>query len=664
MKQQSLKAKLLTSFILIGVLPIMLISIIVYVRMSKELKKQAFDKLKIAQELKTEQIQNYLVSTAENIEVFANSKDVEYLYNKLVEYHNKMHTSPTGPYNVSTEEYRTIYQEYGQKVIEFCHNNDYEDVAMACSKHGHVMFTVQQESDLGVNIRHGKYKNTSLQEVVDEVVSTSKPAFADYRKYPYHDNEIVCYVAAPIFKEGTVIGVMAVQLSKKRINKIMQTTVGMGKTGETYLVGPDYLMRSDSRLDPTHHSVENSFENPAKGTVKTSSVQKALDGKSGAEIIVGYNGNKVLSVYSPIKQFGHIWASVAEIDVAEAFAPIKSLSIIMVLIFITTLIIVIAVSLVIVKSIEGKLSIISKDINSGAEQLHTAAGQLSSASVSLSQGATEQASSLEEISSSLEEMSAMTANGADNSDKALLLTNEVETISLTSKEAISQLAVAVNDIKNSSDKTTKIIKDIEEIAFQTNLLALNAAVEAARAGEHGKGFAVVAEEVRNLAQRSADAAKDTSVLILEAKEKAETGVELAQKSSEISEKITENVGSLAEINKEVTAANKEISTGVSQVNEAIMQLDKVTQENASNSEETASASEELASQSELLNQSAQELFILVNGDGNGKSDEQPRAPQSKSNLVQPKSNYQRINTPNTTEPQQVIPFDDDEYNDY
>jgi methyl-accepting chemotaxis protein len=234
------------------------------------------------------------------------------------------------------------------------------------------------------------------------------------------------------------------------------------------------------------------------------------------------------------------------------------------------------------------------------DQVSSASQQISSGSQSLAQGANEQASSLEEVSSSLEEMASMTKQNAENSNQAKNLAGEANKNADIGAESMAKMSDAINKIKDSSDQTAKIVKTIDEIAMQTNLLALNAAVEAARAGEAGRGFAVVAEEVRNLAQRSAQAAKNTADMISESVKNAEGGVKIAAEVTKSFESITVGVKKVNDLIAEIAAASGEQSQGIEQVNTAVAQMDKVTQQNAANSEESASAAEELSSQSEEL----------------------------------------------------------------
>jgi methyl-accepting chemotaxis protein len=233
-------------------------------------------------------------------------------------------------------------------------------------------------------------------------------------------------------------------------------------------------------------------------------------------------------------------------------------------------------------------------------QFNSAANQISSGSQALAEGASVQASSLEEVSSSLEEMSSMTKLNAENANQAKGLAVGARDTAVQGNEAMVRMSTAVNEIKKSSDQTAKIVKTIDEIAFQTNLLALNAAVEAARAGEAGKGFAVVAEEVRNLARRSAEAAKNTADMIETSVKHADGGVRISEEVAKALREIVEGAGKVNNLIVEIASASEEQTKGIDQVNIAVGEMNRVTQQNAANSEESASSAEELNSQAEEL----------------------------------------------------------------
>ncbi|HTS16055.1 MAG TPA: methyl-accepting chemotaxis protein [Verrucomicrobiae bacterium] len=329
-------------------------------------------------------------------------------------------------------------------------------------------------------------------------------------------------------------------------------------------------------------------------------------------------------------------------------------------------------------SITRPINRVIKGMTSGSEQVSSASTQVASASQSLAQGASEQASSLEETSSSLEEMSSMTRQNADNANQANVVAKESSENAETGVDSMKRMTEAIERIKNSASETAKIIKTIDEIAFQTNLLALNAAVEAARAGEAGKGFAVVAEEVRNLARRSAEAAKNTADLIEGAQKNAEAGVAVTAEVAKNLGGIKDSAGKVAALIAEIAAASKEQSQGIDQINTAVAEMDKVVQQNAANAEESSSAAEELSSQSQELNAMVADLVRIIGGSSAEHVTTKPRkadiataarvivskrevlpAPKSSPATRHTKGNgHAEQSGTKSAKPEQVIPLDD------
>jgi methyl-accepting chemotaxis protein len=255
-------------------------------------------------------------------------------------------------------------------------------------------------------------------------------------------------------------------------------------------------------------------------------------------------------------------------------------------------------------------------ISEGADQVAAASGQVSAASESLAEGASEQASSLEETSSSLEEMSSMTRQNADNAGQAKAMMGQARQVLDTVDRNMGNMTKAIDEITHTSEETGKIIKTIDEIAFQTNLLALNAAVEAARAGEAGAGFAVVANEVRNLAMRAAEAAKNTSTLIENTITAVKGGNELTQLTQQSFQENMAIVAKIGNLVDEIAVASQEQAQGIEQINKAVAEMDRVTQSTAASAEESASASEQMTAQAAQLKQHVTELVSLVEGGKN------------------------------------------------
>ncbi len=268
---------------------------------------------------------------------------------------------------------------------------------------------------------------------------------------------------------------------------------------------------------------------------------------------------------------------------------------------------------VIVRRINNTLEILIQDLSAGSDQITQASNQVAGSSGQLAESSGTAAASLEETGASLTEMASQTQSNSNTADKASQIASAARTASEKGMEAMERLNDSISKIKDSSDQTAKILKTIDEIAFQTNLLALNAAVEAARAGDAGKGFAVVAEEVRNLAGRSAEAARSTAGLIHESQENSNNGVVVNSEVAEMLATINEEIGKAAELMGEVNIASSEQSRGINEITKAVDSLDQVTQRNAASSEEIAAAGEELSAQAHELDNMVGVLVELATG---------------------------------------------------
>ncbi|MEE4359392.1 MAG: methyl-accepting chemotaxis protein [Desulfococcaceae bacterium] len=517
---------------------------------------------------------------------------------------------------------------------------------------GKIFYTVTHEDDYNTNIISGKFSDSGLGKLVRNVMQTRQFALADFAPYAPSNNEPAAFIAQPLVKDGSVQLIVALQLSIGSINEIMQERSGMGKSGETYLVGSDRLMRSDSYLDPIFHSVKTSFENPAKGKVDTEGTEEALGGKTDKKIISDYKGNPVLSAYTPLETGDTVWALMSEIDEEEVRLPVNALRrdlliaavIIAVLIVLYAIFIAKSISVPLIGGVDfareiargnllARIDVHQKDeigmlteamrtmsarlreivadvkqsadnVSRGSQEMSSSAEEMSSGAEEMSQGVSEQAASAEQVSASMEEMSSNIRQNADNAQATEKIARQSALHARESGKAVKETVRAMRTI-------ARKISIIEEISRQTDLLALNAAVEAARAGEYGKGFAVVASEIRKLAERSQEAANEINTL-------SDSSVSIAEKAGEMLELLLPDIEKTAELVQEISAACNEQDAGAEQVNRAMQQLDMVIQQNSSASEEMASGSEELASTSEELSAQAEYLratmsFFTVDG---------------------------------------------------
>jgi methyl-accepting chemotaxis protein len=426
-------------------------------------------------------------------------------------------------------------------------------------------------------------------------------------------------LAIPVYHENQVKGVVALNVDWNLIKGIFAGHV-YGKTGYPYVIDDQGLLITHPK-----YTLKDKFSiaDEKHGILATIVKEEMLKGKEGLSRYTFEGVDKVVA-FVPMKlgEFHYTVAAtcpfselmeMAETIKAETQTQLKKT---------TTILSVVIAILATVGTVIGfwtsrKITLplrqIITKLTDNSQRISSASGEISSSSQSLAEGATEQAAGLEETSSSLEEMSSMTKRNADNAQQANTLAAQARKAADNGSQAMGRMAGAIEDIKKSSDETAKIIKVIDEIAFQTNLLALNAAVEAARAGEAGKGFAVVAEEVRNLAMRSAEAAKNTSNLIEQSVNNSRNGVQICSEVKKALDEIVGSIGKTTELVGEIASASNEQAQGVDQINTAVSQMDKVTQQNAANAEESASASEELSGQAESMNQIVDQLVTLVNG---------------------------------------------------
>jgi methyl-accepting chemotaxis protein len=563
-------------------------------------------------------------------------------------------------YSQTHEQYHPVIRSYLQKF-------GFYDIFLVHPETGKIVYSVFKELDFATSLIDGPYAGTNFAEAyrkANAATTAGAVVFTDFKQYFPSYEAPAGFVASPIFRGGQKIGVLIFQFPIDRLNAIMTERAGMGETGETYLVGSDLLMRSDSYLDPDHHSVSASFRHPDKGKVDTEASRAALGGNTEEKIIIDYNGNPVLSAYTPLEFEGLHWALLAEIDEAEAFAAVKAIQWVAMIVALIGIAGIVVLALLVTRSIvrpvqgvvvtltdlaqgEGdlttrlpvnthdeigrlagrfnefmeKLHGMIKDITRGVETLSSSSTELSAISQQMSANAEqtsgksstmataagEMSANMGSVSAAMEQTSTNTGMVASAAEEMTATIDEIaknaETGRSISDQAVQQTKEAgerMTELGRAAQAIGKVTETITEISEQTNLLALNATIEAARAGEAGKGFAVVANEIKELAKQTAEATLDIKKQIEGIQDSTGSTVTSIEQIGQVIGNVNEIVSTIATAVEEQSASTQEIAGNISQVSSGIGEVN----ENVGQSTNVAG---EIAQSINEVNQAAGEM---------------------------------------------------------
>jgi methyl-accepting chemotaxis protein len=538
--------------------------------------------------------------------------------------------------------------------MEIAQFNLDKNTTMFHDKNTYELFFLTDEKGIVIaDTSEGKYRGTNLSgEEYFKKALEGEPVIGKVKAS--EKGEAYVIVAGPLKSLDKGVGTIGAIISGWKLDALNKRIgeLKLGKTGFAFLVDNKGMII----VHPDKELMMKTNIGDLKGMESVAT--RMIASQEGIQECP-YKGDNKIVAFAPIQAAQ--WGVALVISKKELLSPIRNMRNIIMLAGI--IIIAIAASIIlwtVQRSISTPINRIVDNLNEGAEQLSSASAEISSASQMLAEGASEQAASIQESSSSLLEISSRTKKNAENANQADRLMKESNEVVIKANRSMGELSSAMEEISKTGEETAKIIKTIDEIAFQTNLLALNAAVEAARAGEVGAGFAVVAGEVRNLAMRAAEAARNTSHLIDGTVKRIKQGSDLVVKTGEAFSEVAKGTHKVGELVSEIAISSREQAHGIEQVNKAVDGMDKIAQRNAANAEESASTSEELSAQAVQMKNIVSAMVKLV-GENGKRTFREESAPSPENRPPAPRARRfrKKMDLPELGEidPEKIIPLD-------
>jgi methyl-accepting chemotaxis protein len=664
-KNWRLKSKFIAALLAVGIIPFAILGGVSHWMTIDGLTRQTFEKYMAIRDLKKHEMAQFYADRENDVAILAQTPYVREALESLSFSFNTEGGVNSGRFVGQTQgqyqapvNYRHLHDPFFPQFAFHMAQQGYHDIFLLDAEKGNIVFSVSKEPDFGTRVTT---TSSQLQQAW-QAASKGRVLVSDMAPYAPSGNMPAQFVAAPVKKNGDIIGVVAIQLSIDTITKILSADSGMGKSGELFLVGQDMRMRSDSILDPENRSVAASFAQGDKGKVDTPAVQAALKGDTGEMMTTDYNGTPVMSVFTPFEIGDTSWAIITQIHKSEALAPAIVLQRTMGIIAICCILVIIVLAYYLSRTMtrpivqgswfaeklaEGdfthtlqikrkdeiglladslntmamKLRAMFKDLAEGTVTLAGSSTELSTISTQMKSGAEQTAqrsntvaSAAEQMSTNMTSMAGATENASANLNTVAAAAEEMTaTISEIAESAdrarhithdavdqATQASDTVNQLGTAARDIGKVTESITEISEQTNLLALNATIEAARAGEAGKGFAVVANEIKELAKQAATASAEIKNKIAGIQQSTDGTVNRISQITGVINQVDEIVSTIAAAVEEQSVTTREIAGNVSQ---AARNMTDITE----NVTQSSTAATEIARDIALVSNSAVEI---------------------------------------------------------
>ncbi len=659
----SLKIKLIALFLILAIVPLIIVGIIAYNDAQHGLEDEAFAKLSAIAELKTQNFETYLHNTEENLRTIGHTRGVVDSFNKVVNYHKEMDIQADEDYDMSsssdavTVPYDVLYEEINDQLKVYPENYGYSDIYIVCKPHGHVMFSYLENSDLGTNLVHGRYKDTQLAKTWRNVVDTQAAYTSDLEEYEPNGGKAVMFIGAPIEDDGEMIGVVIVKIDAETVNEKISDVTGLGETGESYIVGEDFKIRTKLRNNPSAEIL--------KYEVKTEGVEKELqeeqtqrgEGICDNEIYENYLGEEVLGHNHFIE--GLNWAVITEIDEHEAFAAADKLrNEVLLAVIIAALVIAVAaffIALSIIKPIKKGVAF-AKVIASGdltqdlkihqkdevgqlASALNEMKTDLSGVIGSIKVNANNTSATAEELSASSEEVNASTEQVSSTIQEIAKGSQTLSKSAEDTKQSGEQLKSSIQSVAESAQQSAKNAADVNDAAKKGSeaakkagdkMKSLSEAVKTSSEvvqdlGTKGQQIVKVIEVINGISEqtnllalnaaieaaRAGEAGRGFAVVADEVRKLAEESQRATKQIETIIEDITNGTTQAVESMKKGT---KEVEEGSTVVNEALTSLDTISKkvsEVAAQIEEMSAATEEQLANAEKVQKSISDVSAVA-----------------------------------------------------